>query len=184
MNRILSLMAVLLFSLIITSATANDDSYDPATGRLTIPEITVDGITYRKVVVTIGSIISIGSQSNVIDDPSKDRVCVWNTDEDGRGVGYELTVRPSKGFIDVKMLGLTNLSTFYPTTIMLVQGTRVTNVTPLTISPGVIWVGDAAFTSGGIPTGVVKTGWLSRFPVWFNLTERFTFIVSGEAYEC
>jgi len=39
------------------------DTYNPSNGQLTIPSVNVSGVTYNNVVVTVGSVLSVGASS-------------------------------------------------------------------------------------------------------------------------
>ena len=125
MKKIL-LSTILTFAL---SSTAHSDTYDPVTNRLSIPSITVDGVVYTDVVITVGEIISIGGSSNQ-NEPEKQRTCIWNFNgnSDFDKIKYELTVMPDAGGIRAALTGLTNLAAFYPIYVNLVQGSSSVNL--------------------------------------------------------
>lgn len=177
----------ILFIGALISASAHADQYNPATNRLTIPSITVDGITYTDVVVTVGSIVSIGSSTAVTDDGSKNWSCSWSSaaESDYKKFKYDLTLKPLSGTIDLSMTGLTNKSEFFYSSITLVQNGKSTGFTPFPSLPGVVWTGEDGFISGFVPTGVTKSASLSRFPSWFDLSKPFSWIESsGDAHTC
>lgn len=162
------------------------DTYDPATNMLTIPTITVDGVTYVDVVVTVREILSIGDSFVVPIDQVDDRKCNWSfvTDNPYHNIEYELIIRPSSKTISVAMIGLSDFSSFYPFSVNLVQDTNSSEVTFIANNPGVLWVGDDGFSSGNIPLGVKKTGTLSRFPSWFDFSREFAWLSDGERHSC
>ncbi len=181
MKRAINLVAAIA---LITSASVYADTYDPATNLLTIPTITVEGVTYTDVVVTVGQVISIGSSSI---DPieNNSRNCNWSFNgNDFDSLTYEITVLPSTHKINVSITGMTNVSSFRVSSVALVQGSKSTEATKFPSAPGALWTGDDGFDGGTIPTGVIKTGTLTRFPSWFDLNQPFTWIDSGEDFTC
>ncbi|WP_374347581.1 hypothetical protein [Chitinimonas sp.] len=55
-----------LATVCLLSATAMADSYDPATNRLTIDSVQVGSTIYSGVVVTVGNVISLGTQKPAV----------------------------------------------------------------------------------------------------------------------
>ena len=181
MNKTINIIAAITLAV---SAHAYADTYDPATNQLTIPSITVDGVTYNDVVVTVGRIISIGSSSV---DPVEEnsRNCTWSFGgNDVDSLTYDITILPSASRIDVSITGLTNVSSFFPFGVDLVQGDRSAEVALFPAQTGALWTGDDGFTSGKIPAGVIKTGTLSRLPSWFDLNQSFVWIDTGQQFTC
>lgn len=163
---------------------AHADMYDPATNQLTIPSITVDGITYTDVVITVGSLVSIGGSSDNSDN--SERTCSWvvNSNNDYHNIKYELSVYPSHGAIRAALTGLTNLSSFYPFYVSLVQDSNSTEVSINSNLPGALWQGDYGYQGGSIPSGVIKGGVISRLPSWMDLNKTFKWVLNGEEYIC
>ncbi len=180
----ISIKLLITLMLIGLSLQAHSDTYDPATNQLTIPSITVQGITYTDVVITVGSIVSIGGSS---DNSAKDeRTCSWtvNSSNPYHNIKYELSVYPSHGAIRVALTGLTNLSSFYPINLDLVQDSNATEVTIGATLPGALWQGDYGYKGGTIPSGVIKGGVISRLPSWMDLNEPFKWVLNGEEHIC
>ena len=167
------------------SSAAHSDTYDPATNRLIIPSITVNGVVYTDVVITVGEIISIGGSVRQ-DDPSRQRTCSFTTHHVSKHEKskYELTVLPEHNAIRVSITGLSNESYFHYTAINIVQGNNSTEATIYENLPGALWQGDYGFANGDIPSGVVKGGVLSRLPVWLDLNQPFKWVENGREHIC
>lgn len=190
MRKILNLIAMVV---LMTAVAGYADTYDPSTNLLTIPSITVNGVTYTDVVVTVGKVVSIGSSSATPTDGT-DRSCTGTIAGDSptndllqglQSFTYDLIVHPSTGTISVSMTGLKNTSSFSAERISLVQGSNSTEVSSFNILPGVEWVGNN-FDFGLVPKGVIKSGTLSRFPPWFDFNQSFTWVDgdTGESFTC
>ncbi len=178
-----TLISAILSLALMTSVSASDDMYDPSTNLLTIPEITVDGVTYTDVVVTVGNVVSIGSSFN--NNDNNNRTCSGSvTPFTSASFEFNLIMSPSTGTINAEITGLTNNSIFSTSSLTLIQNGKSTAVTPFSLAAGALWVGDDGFVTGTIPAGVTKTGTLSRFPPWLDLSEPFSWLYSGEEFTC
>ena len=62
-SKFKSLLASMALAICSTSLMATD-TYDPATNQLSIPSVQVGTATYNNVVITVGSIVSIGGASS------------------------------------------------------------------------------------------------------------------------
>lgn len=173
---------ILMIVLVIISFSANADTYDPSTNLLTIPEITVDGITYTEVVVTVGRVVSIGSKFD-IEDPDN-RNCQGSITRFSNSLDFDFIANPSDGQISAEITGQTNDSSFFTFNLMFIQNGKSTETTKFSLSPGVLFSGDDGFDGGVIPAGITKTGTLSRFPSWLDLSEPFVVFYSGEEFTC
>lgn len=165
------------------SSAANADTYDPATNRLIIPSITVEGITYTDVVITVGEIISIGGSSS---QNNNERTCSWtvNSDNEYNNIKYELSVLPSHRAIRVSLTGLTNFSTFHVNLVSLVQGINSINLSFNPYGSEAFWQGDYGYDSGPIPLGVIKGGVVSKLPTWLDLNKPFKWVEHGRENIC
>ena len=159
------------------------DTYDPATNLLTIPSITVDGITYTNVIVTVGNIVSIGGSSKP-DDLGIIRKCSWTFigNEGLDDIKYDLVVTDNRT-IEVNLTGLTNNSFFVPD-VNLVQGGNSTQVGLYDNENGTLWYSRNDFYGGAIPEGVLKENTLHQFPAWFDFNLPFKWVDSGKEHTC
>lgn len=185
MRKISNLIAMVV---LMTAVAGYADTYDPSTNLLTIPSITVNGVTYTDVVVTVGKVVSIGS-SSATPTEGTDRNCTGGTSiygDGSPGLTYSLTIHPSAGTISISMTGLANISMFNTAFISLAQGGNSVEIAPISIMPGVLWEGNNGFSGGSVPANVTKSGTLSRFPPWFDLNQSFFWIdtISGESFTC
>lgn len=162
----------------------NADTYDPATNKLFIPSITVEGTVYSDVYVTVGEILSIGSA--VPQKEQNERTCSFTLDgtTDRHRMKYDLTVLPSSKAIRVSMIGLDNSAYFDSYSISIVQGSNSTDLTTFEQLEGSLWVGDYGFSMGSVPEGVVKGGVVSRLPDWLDLNLPFKWLVTDEEHIC
>lgn len=179
-----SILATTALGLSIFAMQGHCDTYDPATNMLTIPTITVDGIVYTDVVITVGSIVSIGGSSKP-DGTGVIRKCSWtfSTFNDLEKMQYDLTVT-DHGTIGVKLTGLTNSTSFFPFNVVLVQGESSTEVNTFDTGGNTLWQSYDSFTGGTIPAGVVKDNLLYQFPSWFDFTLPFKWVESGNEHTC
>jgi hypothetical protein len=177
-------IATALFVIGILPMQTQADTYDPSTNQLTIPTITVDGIIYTNVIITVGNILSIGG-STKSDDSGILRKCSWTfTGREGHDdIKYDLEVT-DHGTIGVDLTGLTNVSFFNTIGVNLVQGENSTQVGFHENGSDTLWHSYDRFIGGTIPEGVKKSNLLYDFPSWFDLNLPFKWIEDRNEHTC
>lgn len=172
---------------LMASSISYADTYDSVANLLTIPTITIGATTYTDVVVTVGSVVSVGGSSTPATPAAADRSCSGSmVGSNIMGFTFALTIHPSAGTISVSLTGTTNTSSFSPIYYSFIQGNNSVTGTYNPYMSGVFWSGVAGFNTGTVPTGVTKSGTFSGFPSWFNFNQPFVMNndITGDQLTC
>lgn len=173
-KRLASMVAMAV--LMASSAIGYADSYDPTTGRLTVSSITIGSTEYTNVVVTVGSVVSVGSATQINSGSTCSGAFPLH------GVSFTATKNASAGTISVSLTGTSTTALWTPYYWSFVQSSNSIQGT----QGGALWTGTGGFSGGPVPQGVTKSGTYSSFPSWFNFSQSYviTDAVTGESATC